>query len=192
MQRGPLGSTGQCLPFRPWFSQGRQLCPEPLATPGPWTTLWEPLQQAGPGDGKGSYGGTTQPRVLTFSSLELRKGGGGHLVGERPGCGCAGTRQLLSFPRWLCQSPDPPQPGCRRWATSRCWERAILLGGQQPVQAVQAKGGGSGGAGSPGGLTLGCCCRRQAGAPSLGSPGGDPHSGEPGRGRAFCRGSITH
>lgn len=86
---GKSVSTLQAMVF-----QGQAALPR---TPGhPWP-LDHPLGTpavggagAGPGMWQGSHRGVAQPRILTFSSLELRKGG--HLVGERPGC--AGTRQL--------------------------------------------------------------------------------------------------
>lgn len=166
--------AGQCLPFRPGFSEGGQLRPEPLARLAlPGHPLGAPAaggDRAEPGVWKGSRGGAAQPRVLlVFSfSFELRKGG--HMVG-------AGTRRLLSSPRRLfCSAPgpDPSQPGPQEASSHQAagagqpaaagkrpssWEDSGRDGLPRPVEA---------GLGAP---ALGCSCWRWASALTLGGPG---------------------
>ncbi|KAJ8797539.1 hypothetical protein J1605_017271 [Eschrichtius robustus] len=179
-------AQGQCLPFRPGFSEGGQLRPEPLAR---LALRGHPLGTPAAGGGraepdvwKGSRGGVAQPRVLLVfsSSFELRQGG--HRVG-------VGTRQHLSSPRRLfCSAlgPDPSQPGPQEASSHQA------AGAGPPADAGKRpssrEDGGRDGLPRPveaglGAPALGRSCWRWASALSLGGPGEGPCSEEtPGRG----------
>lgn len=190
---------------------GLAALPRAPGSPWPWPTSWELQQQVGAGLGSASGQAPAEDgpaRVLTFSSLEPRKGG--HLVGE-----WLAVQEQGSLCPLLCRSPDPPgqaasagppgsagrepssREGSGQCGAPRLEGRGAGLEGRGRRRAGLEEGG-AGGAGSPGGRAPGCGCWRRADArPEAGRPWGGPLlpspcpcPGEPGRGGGLCRAAL--